>query len=58
MNIELNAENKKNHKMKTIHTLNVLNNIMVVDARISIFAPIKQILESIKNRTNKRWVTK
>ena len=58
MTIELNSENKNNYKINTIHTLNVLNNTMVVDARAIFFAPIKQLLLSLENRTKRLWMTK
>ena len=53
MTIKLNSENKNNYKINTIHTLNVLNNTMVIDAKTTFFAPIKQVINSIKYRTKK-----
>lgn len=54
MTIDLNPNNKNNMRMNTIHTINVLNNTLVVDGKLSTFAPLLQVKNSIKYRLNKR----
>lgn len=53
MTIQLNTENINNHRISTIHTINVLNDTIVVDGKLSIFSPILQVRNSIKYRLNK-----
>jgi hypothetical protein len=53
MEISLNSKNKNNNKVASIHTINWLNGTMVVDGKLSTFAPIRQVKNSIKYRLNK-----
>jgi hypothetical protein len=54
MTIDLNPKNKNNKQINTIHTINVLNNTLVVDGKLSTFAPLLQVKNSIKYRLYKR----
>jgi len=56
MTININAKNRNNRRVNFIHTINVLNNVIVVDGKLSTFAPLLQIKNSIRYRLNKRKI--
>jgi hypothetical protein len=54
MNISINRKNRSNFGMHTIHTINVMNDIIVVDGIKWTFSPIIQLKYFIKKRIKAR----
>lgn len=50
MNICINEKNRHNHGMHKIHTINVIDNIIVVDGMNWTFLPFNQLKKFIRNR--------
>ncbi len=50
MTISINKKNKYFHRIFTIHTINVLNDVIVVDGQKWIFAPLLQLKYYLKNK--------
>lgn len=51
MNISINRKNKHNCGIHTIHTINVMNNIIVVDGLHWTFSPIEQVKKILRRRS-------
>ena len=54
MTIKINKNNRFNFGMHTIHTINVMNDIIVVDGIKWTFSPIIQLQYFLKNRIKAR----
>lgn len=55
MTIELNSQQKCNHDVHSIHTINILDDLIVVDGEQWIFSPINQLKSFLKNRTKRMF---
>jgi hypothetical protein len=54
MKISINENNKKNFGMHTIHTINALQDIIVVDGMRWAFAPVRQVKSHLDNRKKEK----
>ena len=49
MKISIDKKNKKNRRIEKIHTINVVEDIIVVDGGIKIFSPMYKLKEKINS---------
>jgi len=54
MKLDFSSEKKYKYRINSIHTLNVINDIVVVDGQIGVFAPLRQMKNSFRYRFLKR----
>ena len=54
MTICINKKNRYNYGMHTIHTINVMNDIVVIDGKRWTFSPIIQLKSYLRNRNKVR----
>jgi hypothetical protein len=54
MDLNFNSGNRLNFRMSNLHTINVMDNLVVVDGIKATFSPRLQIKSYIRNRTNPR----
>lgn len=54
MTINLNTKRKCNYGIRSIHTINIIDNVFVVDGEHWIFSPMNQVKIFLKSRKKKR----